>query len=422
MSEKVFTVSQVSAYVKYLLKNDAALTNINIEGELSEYKLSGGNAYFTIKEESAALSCIFFGMNRVEYIPEIGDKVVINAKCDFYEKTGRLSFIASEIKPAGQGDILRQYQILKDKLEHAGYFDVSHKKPIPRYPQRIGVVTAETGAVIRDIVNIATRRNPNVDIVLYPAKVQGKGSEDDVIEGIDFFDNYNVDTVIIARGGGSIEDLAPFYSEKLALKVYTCQKPIISAIGHETDFVLCDFTADMRAPTPSAAAELAVPKVSELITEVENTLGNINYYIENKIRSIHAAYSNMLLQLSASSENARMRASRNVEQALSGMYNRLEGRINAELSDITDKLTLASSGVGAKFDDSERRMQYLTGILNGQNPLKLLERGYMKAVHGDHEISSVSDVTVGDDIRLLLHDGTLMCNIKEKGDTKNYGI
>lgn len=248
-------ITQLNTIIKRIIDAEEFLQTISVYGEVTNFKVSAGNAYFDIKEDGAQLACIKFGATDLDI--HNGDMVLLTGRLNYYVKTGRLSFIASRIEPYGLGELYKQYLLLKAKLEAEGLFDESRKKELPRFANKVGVVTSETGAVIRDIVHVARKKNPFTDIIVYPARVQGAGAENEIVEGLEYFENSDVDVVIIARGGGSFEDLAPFNTEKLARKIFECKKPIISAVGHETDFSLSDFVSDMRAPTPSVAAEIA---------------------------------------------------------------------------------------------------------------------------------------------------------------------
>ncbi|MDR0855949.1 MAG: exodeoxyribonuclease VII large subunit, partial [Clostridiales bacterium] len=257
MAKPVYSVGQLAGYIAGILDAEELLRGICIDGEVSEMTTSGGNTYFTMKDAVAQLSCIYFG-GRPDVA--VGDRVVATGSPRYYVKGGKLSFIASLVEKKGEGDLYAQFALLKAKLEAAGVF--SRKIQPPPEIRRIGIVTSPTGAVIRDIMNVAFRRNPNVNLVLYPAKVQGPGAAEAVAEAVHILDAAGrVDAIVVARGGGSMEDLAPFNTEVVARAVADCKTYIVSAVGHETDFSLCDFSADLRAPTPSAAAELLVRDV-----------------------------------------------------------------------------------------------------------------------------------------------------------------
>src|SRR5574344_464123 len=256
MQRQPISVSMLSGYIKKIFDSEMLLFDIPVVGEISSWNLSGENAFFTIKDSESLLNCVLFGAKE-SLSPKIGEKVIVTGTPRYYVKGGKLNFNATKIEPFGEGEIYKRFLELKTRLEKEGLFDVAHKKVMPQKIDRIGVVTSETGAVIHDIINVAKRRNSAQDIVLYPIKVQGIGADGEIAKGIDFFSNYsNVDAIIVGRGGGSDEDLQNFNSEVVARAVYNCKKFIVSAVGHETDFTICDYVADLRAPTPSAAAEL----------------------------------------------------------------------------------------------------------------------------------------------------------------------
>ena len=286
MSESYISVSQLNTYIRNIFEAEIMLQNIFVYGEVSSYNISNGIAYFNLKDEAGMLSCVLFGANNFDS-PKIGDMVLVRGSMNYYAKGGKLSFNATSIMPYGKGQLYEKFLQLKAKLESKGYFAPEIKKLIPKKVKRIGVVTSPTGAVIRDIIDVTHRRNDTLDIVLYPVKVQGVGADSDIARGINFFSRYdNVDVVIVARGGGSIEDLEPFNSEIVADAAYACNKPLVSAVGHETDFTIIDFVADLRAPTPSAAAELvAWDKYLEL-EKINKFIYNMDKEIKNRLSII----------------------------------------------------------------------------------------------------------------------------------------
>ena len=256
MNESYLSITQLNNYIKSIFEAEIMLQNICVYGEVSSYNVSNGIAYFNLKDENGLLACVLFGANNFT-APKIGDMVLIRGSMNYYAKGGKLSFNAYSIMPYGKGLLYEKFLELKARLEAKGMFAIEHKKDIPTRVKRIGVVSSPTGAVIRDIIDVTHRRNDTIDIVLYPVRVQGVGAEHEIATGIHFFSEYpDVDVIIVARGGGSIEDLEPFNTEIVANAVFDCKKPLVSAVGHETDFTIIDFVADLRAPTPSAAAEL----------------------------------------------------------------------------------------------------------------------------------------------------------------------
>lgn len=259
--ERVFTVSEVNRYIKNIFLRDPYLNNVYVKGEVSNCKYhTSGHIYFTLKDAQGQLACVMFAGQRrgLTFKLEEGQSVIVLGSINVYERDGKYQLYANQIILDGLGKLYEQFEKLKKALEAEGLFDKAHKKPIPPYPKKVGIVTAVTGAAIRDIMNISKRRNPYVQLILYPAQVQGEGAAESIVRGIKTLDKLNLDVIIVGRGGGSIEDLWAFNEEIVARAIYDCNTPVISAVGHETDYTIADFVADLRAPTPSAAAELAV--------------------------------------------------------------------------------------------------------------------------------------------------------------------
>ena len=285
MSESYLSVAQLNTYIKNIFEAEVMLQNICVYGEVSSYNISNGIAYFNLKDESGLLSCVLFGATNFES-PKIGDMILVRGSMSYYARGGKLSFNAYSIMPYGKGLLYEKFLKLKNDLEKLGWFDPSIKKSIPDRIRRIGVVTSPTGAVIRDIIDVTHRRNDTIDIVLFPVKVQGVGAENEIARGIDFFSNYqDVDVVIVARGGGSMEDLEPFNTEIVATATHNCKKPIVSAVGHETDFTLCDFVADCRASTPSVAAELSTQNIQGVIDDIKSRFNSQKFFISSIINN-----------------------------------------------------------------------------------------------------------------------------------------
>ena len=294
MKIRALDVSEANSYIKRILINDPILCNLKIKGEISNFKVhSSGNVYLSLKDQNSKINCVIFRNDYDRNLNlENGTKVIASGYISVYERDGSYQLYIKHIEIAGIGNLYIEFNKLKEKLQKEGLFDYKYKKPIPKIPKSIGVVTSPTGAVIRDIINVTKRRYPKVHIKLYPVKVQGEGAKDEICEGIRFFNEiHKVDTIIIGRGGGSIEDLWAFNEEEVARCVFESKIPIISAVGHEIDFTICDFVSDMRAPTPSAAAEIATPDVDDLYFKLENiksrmnkSLTNIVNYDEQKLK------------------------------------------------------------------------------------------------------------------------------------------
>lgn len=369
MERQPISVSNLAEYIKRIFDAETLLYNIEVIGEISSFGLSNGNAFFTIKDDKALLNCVLFGICG-GYQPKVGEKVVVMGTPKYYVKGGKLNFNAISIKPFGEGDIFKRFLELKNRLEKEGLFDVAHKKTMPSKIERIGVVTSETGAVIHDIINIARRRNASQDIVLYPIKVQGIGADKEIANGIDFFSNYaNVDAVIVGRGGGSDEDLQCFNSEIVARAVYNCKKFIVSAVGHETDTTLCDYSADLRAPTPSAAAELLTrdrsDQKSKLKLLMQNIQNGMQYKLVSSSNNLHALMDN----------------------------------INNEMQNYLFK--------------KQKQFDLLGEMLKNCNPKAILNKGYAKIESNGQSIASANKLSVGQDVNIYFADGMAIAGVKE---------
>ena len=368
MENKAISVSQLSGYIKGIFDAEELLHNIAVYGEISGLSVLRGNAYFTLKDENAILQCVFFGAD--ENLLKNGDLIVATGTPKYYVKGGKLNFNVVKVEPYGIGDLFKKFLETKSKLEQEGLFNPLRKKQIPKDVKKIGVVTSDKGAVIRDIINVSTRRNPAINIVLYPARVQGDGAQQDLIDGILYFEKReDVDVIIVARGGGSFEDLMPFNSEKLARVVSNCAKPIVSAVGHETDFTIIDFVSDLRAPTPSAAAELVVWTQQE---KTANIISILNFLNSNMAENLNNRLSTVL------------------------SYNR-------DISQI----------VKEKLNETEYNLSMKIQALENLNPTKILNRGFAKVESNGKNISSIKDVSVKDNLEIYLKDGKI-----EAGATK----
>lgn len=389
MKIKTLTVSEVNNYIKRVLDNDFILNNLSVKGEISNLKYhSSGHIYFSLKDDNGKVNCVMFKGNAVylDFELEEGMEVVIKGRASLYPATGSFQLYCDEIKKEGQGELFVKFERLKAKLEKEGYFDIEHKKSLPRYPRRIGVVTAETGAAIRDIINVTTRRNKYVDVVLYPAKVQGIGAYKEVIEGIKYFNkNKNVDVIIVGRGGGSIEELWNFNEEELAKAVYLSNLPVISAVGHEIDFTICDFVADMRAATPSQGAEIAVPLGSEMENNISDISRSLDMDIADRLRNCRLEISNAERILKIHSPMSRIANSYLEADKLKERLNfALKSRIKAEKS----------------------RIEGLNNLLSAYNPIKVISKGY--AIIEDEEnnlIVSKDALKENKNIKISLRDG-----------------
>lgn len=392
------SVTELNKYIKGKFEEDEYFANVLVEGEISNYKHHyTGHLYFTLKDENSLIKCIMFKTytGPLEFEPKDGMKVMILGSVSVFERDGTYQLYAKAMKQVGMvGDLRAAYEELKQKLEKEGLFDTAHKKPIPIYPKVIGVLTSNTGAVIRDIINVSTRRNPNVVIKLFPVPVQGEGAAEKIAKGIEFMNEHKLaDILIVARGGGSLEDLWPFNEEVVARAIYASELPVISAVGHETDFTISDFVADLRAPTPSAAAELAVPDIAELKLKIE---GYQNRYKQALIRKVQ------LMKL----RYEKCMQSRVFTQPLQ--------KINEQYMIIDMKVKTMEHSILQKLQTEKANFQKLVLQLDTLSPLKTLARGYGIVYKQGNRVKSITDLKAKDEISIRLQDGEAKATIIEK--------
>lgn len=395
MKTLTLTISQFNTFVKNIFDAEEFLHNISIFGEVTNFKISGGNAYFDLKDENAMISCVKFGANDLDI--KNGDLVTAFGKVNFYVKSGRLNFIAAKCQKSGLGDLYQNFLKLKETLEQEGLFRQEIKKEIPKFAKKLGVVTSETGAVIRDIINVTRAKNPATDIVVYPSRVQGSGAELEIAKGIKYFDTReDIDTIIVARGGGSFEDLAPFNTEVVARAVFAAQKPIISAVGHETDFSICDFAADLRVPTPSVAAEVAVFDYYK-IKDFVFSLKDINYdLIKQKATTIKQ-------NLKLASELISAKTKLNMQDFVA--------QIKSLALKISDK-------VKDKETENKNKLNILIEVLTKLSPLEILKSGYAFVEKGGKNISSIKLVNENDELKIRILDGVVYAKVTKTEEVK----
>lgn len=401
MSKNALTVSELNLYIKELIEGTSELNNIVVKGEISNFKHhSSGHMYFTLKDNESKIKCVMFkGYNSYLKIKlEDGMKVLAKGYVSVYERDGVYQLYCTDIKKDGLGDLYLAYEELKKKLEAEGLFDERHKKKLPMLPRRIGVATSSTGAVIRDIINVSTRRFYNVDILLYPVKVQGEGAAQTIVEAIEYFNTRNdIDVIIIGRGGGSIEELWAFNEEIVARAIYNSKIPVVSAVGHETDFTIADFVADVRASTPSHAAEIVVPSYSELVYKI-NTLKN----------TLFSNVNNRLKREKIYVENLRSKVK---------LYSP-QNRINVNyqyLDNLREKLI---NSVSNKFINKRHNLMLTIQKLDGLSPLKSISRGFAAVVKEGKLIKSIQQLNKDDIIEVYFSDGKALCTINEKAEVK----
>lgn len=392
MEPRIATVSQINGYIKKILDHNQILNNVWVKGEISNFKNHySGHMYLTLKDEGGVLKAVMFksAARTLSFMPEDGMKVTARGRVGVYEASGAYQLYIEEMVPDGVGDLYVAYEQLKKRLGEEGLFSQDLKKPIPRFPERVGVITATTGAAVRDIINVITRRYPLAEIVIYPAQVQGAGAAESVVKGIEYFNEKKmVDIIIAGRGGGSIEDLWAFNEEIVARAIFASEIPIISAVGHETDFTIADFVADLRAPTPSAAAEIAVPSVMELRSAV-------NTY---SVRSANAVAKKI--------ETGRLTLKRFSLKSP-------KERVNDERIKIDNLTKRAEQSFRLKLEGGKKSFVSLAGKLDALSPLQTLARGYAIPVKEDGSvIRSVKNMKSGDEFALKLKDGSADCVVK----------
>lgn len=392
----VYSVGQVNRYVKNMFIQDYVLRKVYVKGEVSNCKYhTSGHIYFSLKDETGVLSCVMFAGQRrgLAFRMKDGDRVVVGGAVDVYERDGRYQMYAKEITLEGAGALYERFLALKAELEEMGMFAPEYKQPIPRFIRRLGVVTAPTGAAVQDIRNISLRRNPYLQIILYPALVQGDGAADSIVKGIRMLDETGVDTIIVGRGGGSIEDLWAFNEEKVARAIFECRTPIISAVGHEVDFTIADFVADLRAPTPSAAAELAVDDMAQVMYTLSSYQERFQRDMREKIEFQRVRLGQYQMRLKYLSPESRLRDRRQA------------------LVDFEDTLRRAMDN---KLQQYRHRLGIYLERYQGLSPLAKLNQGYSFVADSDGRgITSVSQVKSGDRVEIFVTDGVIQAEVSD---------
>lgn len=388
------TVSQLNRYIKSVLDEANLLQNIYVSGEISNFKhYPSGHIYFTLKDSASQLKCVMFSSDNtsLRFRPENGMSVVCLGRIGVYEKDGAYQLYVKGMQPKGIGELALAYEQLKETLEKRGWFSPFHKKPIPKYPKKIGVATSNMGAAVEDIKNIISRRFPICELVIVPTVVQGENAKNDIARCVEFLDELGVDTIIVGRGGGSLEDLWAFNTIEVAQAVYNCKTPVISAVGHETDYTICDFVSDLRAPTPSAAAELAVPDINSELSYIEDARAFMNKSVNHKI-----------LELSQRLDSLSRFDSMSVSLFISPYFEQLAlitKKMNEELRNIINRKQLELSKAAS--------------MLNALSPLAVLGRGYSLTLHNDTVITSASEVKADDLITTRLKSSTIISRVTE---------
>lgn len=392
---RVLSVSQINFYIKSIIENDGSLQFVLVTGEISNLTVHqrSGHIYLSLKDSNSVISAVMFAGNarRLKFRIENGMKVICRGRISVYEPSGRYQLYIEDMQPDGVGALTFAFEQLKKSLAQKGLFDNAHKKPLPKFPKTIGVITSPTGAAVQDITNIIRRRFPSADIVLAPVLVQGESAPEQLVRAVNKFSASKIaDVVIIGRGGGSAEDLWTFNDEQLAYAVYNCETPIISGVGHETDFTICDFVADVRASTPSAAAELAVPDRQELMSYYFKQKQYISAMLDRKIKTAQLRLENQQRRMSASSPKLK---AEQLEKQLSAKSEKLTRFMNIYISNKENKLIAAK------------------GKLDGLNPLNVLNRGYAIAEKDEKIITSSKQLKDGDDFTVILSDGKINAKV-----------
>lgn len=390
MSKDFISVSVLTGYLKNIIDSEELLHNIALAGEVSGIRCSGAHAYFTLKDANSQIECACFGYART-YLPKSGESVILNGSVDFYVKGGKMTFVARTIQPLGQGLLAMQLEQLKKKLTAEGYFDESHKKAIPQYCSKVCVLTAKTGAVIRDIISTCRKKNGLLDIDVFDVKVQGEGAALSVIDALKRVDSRGYDVIIIARGGGSMEDLSAFNDEKLVYAIFAANTPIISAVGHETDFTLCDFVADLRVPTPTAAAEKVAYDVPELLKKFCEYSDKFKNTLLNKVNNQSARLAACVKGLGGGINLKCVQSQNKVEMLLKSMIVGYEKKDNA----------------------ARQRVQNLIIKIDANNPTKILGAGYFKLYDESGLQTGIEKMSVGERVTLYGSGGRAKACVEE---------
>ena len=391
------TVSELNSYIKRIFDSDRFLSAVTVKGEISNLtNHRSGHLYFSLKDEGGQVRAVMFrsSAERLKFIPEDGMKVIVRCSVSVYPQSGSYQLYVTSMQPDGVGALYLAYEQLKSRLEAEGLFSPEFKKEIPAIPERVGVITSPTGAAVRDIINVTGRRFPLAKIYLYPSLVQGDGAEENLIEALDYFGKSGlVDVIIIGRGGGSIEDLWAFNGENLARKIFECSIPIISAVGHETDVTICDFVADLRAPTPSAAAEIAVPDVREIMLRLDSASERCANALLRKIERADD-------RISAIKEKDVFKSPDTVFSDKEDLINNFYAR--------------ALDAISSVADDKSYELSLVCGKLHALSPLSTLSRGYSVAMKENKSIKETTDVNIGDDISIRVTDGSITATVTGK--------
>lgn len=402
--QKVYSVSQINTYIKNMFTQDFVLNRISIRGEVSNCKYhTSGHIYFSLKDSMGTIACVMFASARtgLAFRMSDGQQVVVDGSVNVYERDGKYQLYAKQIRLDGAGALYERFLALKQELEEMGMFAQEYKQPIPPYVRRLGVVTAPTGAAVRDIINIATRRNPGIQIILYPAKVQGEGAAESIAGGLARLDALGLDVIIAGRGGGSIEDLWAFNEETVARAIFACRTPVISAVGHETDTTIADFVADLRAPTPSAAAELAVADMHLMLERLQAYRNQMGRMLEQRVLDCRMRLQQYRLRMDFRSPEQRIR------------------ELRQRAADTEDALRRA---MGQILKERRHRMSVAIERMKGLSPLEKLAQGYAAVTDESHgRIHCVGQVKPGDILQIYVTDGKIKAAVEETSALTHWG-
>ncbi len=416
MNDKYITVSQLTRYIKYKIDNDINLNEVFLKGEISNFKAhSRGHFYFTLKDEGSRINAIMFASStkKIKFMPADGMKVLVTGKISVFEANGGYQIYVSDMLEDGVGNLYVAFEQLKKKLELEGLFDPSKKKTIPKIPKRVGVITAPTGAAIKDIISTIKRRWPLTEIILFPALVQGEMAADDIVKQIKLSDSYNLDTLIVGRGGGSIEDLWPFNEEIVARAIYDCKTPVISAVGHEIDFTIADFVADLRAPTPTGAAEMAVPQYSDIINYLGQLNIRANSAINNKIKNYRQKLNSIQNRNIFKNPMVIYQAK---EMVFDALFERLKFSIKNIFNDREKRLLTIKNSYVLKnpyqlLDKKANKYLQIVSKLETLSPIKTLQRGYTFTKKDGKVVTSSKNVKKDDILDIEFTDGMVKTKV-----------
>ena len=419
MQDRYLTVSAINKYLKHKLDNDSNLFNVFLKGEISNLKMhSTGHIYFSIKDETSKINAIMFSGNakKLTFVPNDGDKVLVTGRISVYEATGSYQIYVSEMEKDGIGNLYLAYEKLKKDLDKEGLFDSKYKKKIPKYPERIGVITAREGAAVKDIISTIKRRYPICEVLLFPSLVQGDNAYKSIIASIDKAEEFNLDVLIIGRGGGSIEDLWNFNEEELARRIFACKVPTISAVGHEIDYTIADFVADMRAPTPTGAAEMAVPNLPDLINYMHNLKVRLNEAINTKVN-----YQRLYLESVKNSFVIKnpMIMFEAKKQGLDLLVEKLNKSIINNLNNAKHRLELLTSNhiivnPSILYKDKQIYLDNLINKLELLNPLSSLKRGFSVTYKNNKLVKDINDINIDDELNIKISNGEIIAKVTNK--------